>query len=411
MFDQAWMYIHGTGGQLTRFFEDSVFPEEVHPMAGPIGGWPTAYRPDTNSMEWHSDSVYLYVVYTLSGPKGFKPAVGAKIWGYLKRERGAEDLGSRRVPDSGIVAFKCAKGYGEYVAGGGYAPETPRVQGRDKITSWLMTGCGKVRGVEVEPQKYYPWRQLNLAANAITEHFGRSRKMVKWKLNFDPKNRKSVYNRLTDKITLAWRTLDWSLFRWVVAHEYGHAYHHKALGGMFDAPKCSDHWFDKVTSYGCALSEGFANYTGVVGSDGYYKDCFEHFGDSDRPGASFCRKGSRPLGDKPKIEGHITALIMDLIDEEEESGDWVEYPAKYVATVFKTCEVQKKRLKFFKKWHDRSNVSDFVWCLQNQIHPADHKKDSVFGDLDHPLAFREKAEEPDKHDPIRIMWTWEHNLK
>ena len=81
------------------------------------------------------------------------------------------------------------------------------------------------------------------------------------------------------------------------------------------------------TTYECALSEGFAQYAGVVGvagisgSDVPWRDCFEYFGESGRPGDARCRRPPPPLGDKPRIEGHVAAMFMDLIDDTEEDGD------------------------------------------------------------------------------------------
>ena len=415
VFRSAWMWVSETDGRLTPFFEEAVFPEGVHPTTGPRGGWPTAARDTTT--ELHSDSVYISVVYTVPGNEEFKPAVGAMVW--AKPKFNGRWLGSAIVPEDGIVVFKCAKD-SENVYVEGAAPATARVQGRSHLISTIVigNGCGRLLHVSAKPWKYYPWRLLNVAADAITEHFGHSRKMVKWNLKSDTTDRKSKYVRQLDKISLAWGLAGRGLFRFIVAHEYGHAFHHKALGGLFgiwSTPGCGSHGRDKVTSYECALSEGFAHYAGVVGSDGgspgFDRDCFEYFGESGRPGAAACRKGPRELGDKPKIEGHITALFTDLIDDEEEQGDYTEYPAKYVATVFKTCEKQKKFLVWGKKWYPRSKVPDIVWCLMETVIPAQHEEDSVFGDLDHPLKVREKAEEPDNHDHIRILWTWEKNLK
>ena len=60
-------------------------------------------------------------------------------------------------------------------------------------------------------------------------------------------------------------------------------------------------------------------------------------------------------------------------------------------------------------WFDWKNVSDFVWCLENRIDPAVHKK--VFLGLDWPRGVREKATEPSDWNHIHIRWTWEKNLK
>ena len=177
----AWMFISETDGRLTTFFDDTISA----PVAGPAAGWPTgtaagpgpARHPDYP--EFHRDSVYLHVVYTVRVLHGeLRPAVRARIWGALKKEeRGWEDLGRVTVPEDGIVSFKCPKNYGEYLVGGGDAPDTYRVQGREDIANWgaNKSHCGKLLPVEVLAHRYLPWRLLNLAADTLTKHFGHTR--------------------------------------------------------------------------------------------------------------------------------------------------------------------------------------------------------------------------------------------
>lgn len=406
VFRSAWLYVHETDGRLTRFFEEAVFPEGVHPVAGPADQEGATHSRTDTTPELHSDSVYLHVVYSISQREGFKPAVGARIWAALKKERGYEDRGWKTVPEDGIVAFKCTREYAEYVLGGGEAPVTALVQGRKEITSWTAykRHCGKLKRIEVKPHRYYPWRVLNLAADTISQHFGYTRKMVKWNLGSEAK-----YVRQYDKISLVWGNVDKDRFLWVVAHEYAHAYHHKALGGLFgrwSTPGCKNHSLTQVSSYECALSEGFADYAGNVGSvtsgdpDGYYGDCFEHWGTPDAEW-KWCRNVTHDS--KPKIEGWVAALFTDLIDDTEEEGDYTEYPARYIAEVFKTCEVKKGG------WDERSNVSDIVWCLERNIDVALHEE--VFPGVETPKKVREGATEPDNWRFHHIRFTWEKNLK
>ena len=409
---EAWMHVSETDGELTGFFEDSISP----PVAGPAAGWPTASRPDSNSTNWHPDSVFLAVVYTVSEDQGFKPAVRARIWGSLKKEdRGWEDLGRVTVPGDGIVAFKCPKNYGEYLAGGGDAPDTYRVQGRKDIANWgaNKSSCGKLVQLEVLAHRYLPWRLLNLAADTLTQHFGHSRGRIKWNLRWGGG---SSYNGLPgfDKITLNWRAAASSRFFWTVAHEYGHALHHKALGGIWwRSPNCNPHRLHVPSSYKCALKEGFADYAGTVGSGGYREACFERFGEPENeedkreerePG---CKIGSDR---KAEVEGYVAALFMDLIDDTEERGDWTEYSGHYVAEVFKTCEAKGKFGWLIPNWRARHNVSDIVWCLENHIEPAYHDTDSVFDGLNVPDDVKHDAENPPNWNSSDIRVTWLKNL-
>lgn len=150
----------------------------------------------------------------------------------------------QRVPEDGIVAFGCSQAKNLRLWGDAEAPDTDLVQGRDDIARWETNAlhCGTLVELEVLAHRYYPWRLLNLAADTLQKHFGHTRGRIDWKLHFeDPHERGSYYIGLpgVDKITLAWLAAESDRFRWSVAHEYGHALHHKALGGIWwRSPNC-----------------------------------------------------------------------------------------------------------------------------------------------------------------------------
>jgi hypothetical protein len=131
---------------------------------------------------------------------------------------------------------------------------------------------------------------------------------------------------------------------WHFAHEYGHALHEKALGGIWATPFCGGHTVGSPSSYECALAEGFGNYVGQVAGQGQNAfGPFEgyHWGDA----ATLL---------EPQEEGNIAALFNDLIDSVNENGDNTTYPASYVLNVFKTCSPM-------------NGVDQFVFCLEGSI--------------------------------------------
>ena len=389
---QAWMFVSETDGQLTRWFEDSLYPRG-DPVAGPVMADGAMYlRRDTTGTNLHEDSVFLHVVYTVSAKDGFKPAVGAKIWGSWSLGPDGQ-YREVTVPEDGIVAFGCRLPNGAGWRGGGEAPDTRLVQGREKIVYWYADKrhCGQLLQVEVKAHRYYPWRLLNLSADTLTWHFGHTRGRIKWNLNFDSSG--SSYNRILDKINLQWHPADRPSFHWTVAHEYGHALHHKGLGGMWRAGNCSPHWLDSISSYECALQEGFADYAGTYAT-GRYRSYFEHLSNRERDR-------------KPEIEGYVAALFLDLIDEvDEDEDDYTEYPGLYVAQVFKSCE--SKRGRWPDRWKDRSKVYDIVWCLERLVTPGVHKL--AFPDTRIPDTVKEKATEPSDWSWSDIRLTWLKNL-
>ena len=330
------------------------------------------------------------------------------------------------VPEDGIVAFGCPP-EGWYLAGQGDLPETRYVTGRSRVIRyWLAqrSDCGRLKTVDVEPDWYVPWRHLNVGGERVSEHFWHYRENpVDWNVNFGA-GYTSRYNPLTDKITLRanFAREGWALY--VAAHEYAHALHHKALGGLWWPNfSCFKHWLNKGSSVRCALQEGFASYAGNIGSDGYYDDCFEHFGDTEQPvppiGGPWCRLEA-DHGQKPKIEGHVAALLHDLTDGGSERGDLTEYSGLYIAMIFKTCKVRNRYWVFWTpitgniyvyKWWKRTNVSNIVWCLENQVDKPVHE--DVFPYIRTPVDVKHKAKEyePDDWDLLDIRTVWLKNLK
>ena len=119
---EAWMFVDETDGQLTCFFEDSLFPEGVDPVAGPrrrIGGQATGSgsRPDKDKTSWHPDSVFMQVLYYNSWRDGFKIAIGMDLWAVESPEDRRDYRRAHHliVPEDGIVALDVrgrAGGYG-----------------------------------------------------------------------------------------------------------------------------------------------------------------------------------------------------------------------------------------------------------------------------------------------------------
>ncbi len=424
----AWMFVSGTDGQLTRLFEDSLGPaasdDTLYSRSDPT-------RPGTN---WHRDSVYVQVLYYNNWQEGFKPAVDMRILaveyetsGGTKRVRRSHP--SQIVPEDGIVAFGCPPtptDRGVWLEMHGslyetrYTERAPRGY-RPRYSAAVAANCGRLKTHHVDHNWYVPWRHLNVGGERISEHLWHYRENpVDWNVNFDEDYYTSRYNPFTDKITL------WANFTregralYVASHEYAHALHHKALGGMWWVGlSCFNHFFSKITGVRCALQEGFAQYAGNIGSDGYYEDCFEHFGDPTKPGRPDCRREA-DHGKKPKIEGHVAALLLDLTDDESERGDFTEYSGVYIAMIFKTCKVRNRYWVawtpltgnvYVYKWWKRTNVSNIVWCLENQIDKRVHE--DVFPYVRTPVDVKHRATEyePDDWDILDIRTVWLKNLK
>lgn len=117
-------------------------------------------------------------------------------------------------------------------------------------------------------------------------------------------------------------------------HEYGHALHHKSLGGVVssrdDCPNTTFHPYDQQQSLRCGLGEGFASYhaVAVMGSASEYFDAIENDTMLD-------------AGEDGAIVPHaVSAFLFDLTDNRVEAHDAVTYPGRYVADIVRTCLVR-----------------------------------------------------------------------
>ena len=274
-------------------------------------------------------------------------------------------------------------------------PATDHVKrGKKRLVLWWSSRsseCGDTISAIGRRDVYMPWDNLNKSAEIIEREFGHSRSPVEWKVDHDYDGAKYTGNWGRDYITFG----TYSYYdRWAAAHEFGHAFHNKALGGMWKTHNCANHSVFRVSSYTCAFSEGFADYAGDVGApdDTYLEEGWEDF-------------STREPGVHGKIEGYVAALFHDLIDGGTETDDETEYQGAYIATVFKTCKTAGTR----SGWKARNDVAGFVWCLENRINEDVH--DDHFPGLTAPARVKESATEPDDWDADDIRSTWLLNLR
>ncbi|MDE2975661.1 MAG: hypothetical protein OXU64_13230 [Gemmatimonadota bacterium] len=394
---QAWMLVANENGQLTDFFDETVFPEGAFPQPGPfVTAVPVNTddsRDGAGTTATHND-VYVNVVYFHGWSKWFQPATNARIWSYLyeygssRKKKKIE----RTVPEDGIVSFPCP-GDRYYRAGKGHLPDTDFVEKAPGhfIHHWYATNrdCGDTIMVWGTRSKYMPWRHLDVSAINLISHTGYTRGRIGWSVNWRRKGARYRYRfwGWWDKIEFGRYDYD---NHWVAGHEYTHALHNRSMGGLWKTTNCNPHYISRESSYTCAFQEGVADYGGVVGSESEaWETYFENF------------RTSR--GVKGKIEGHVAATFLDLIDLNNENNDQTDLTSRYIFPVFKTCEVNVS------SWKKRNDVSDFVWCLEGRVDATLHRR--IFPGINPPRYVREKATEPSDWDADEIRSTWLQNLE
>ena len=94
-------------------------------------------------------------------------------------------------------------------------------------------------------------------------------------------------------------------------------------------------------------------------------------------------------------------MFHDLIDSANGSGDATTYSGSSIATAFKTCE----RRTGGGAWVRRSDVSEFVWCLEDRINTTVHNN---YFTTTAPSA--QRATRGSGWNANNIRTTWTHNL-
>ena len=400
---QAWMFVSSGGGSISGVFDENLFPDDKAPQPGPFKTRGSSRTSSSAPTDAGADSdgspVYLEVVYPDGSSNG--KAVGASAYANTVRSEGEDENWSSKnethiVPSSGIVAFSCPDD-DEYWAGHVTLPGTNQVAGGHFAAYWQADSddCGTTIQVSGSRHQYKIWDKLKQSAQPLNQHFGVSRSaQVDWVYSDDQEGAHYDGGSL-DRITFG--TVSYELL-WSAAHEYMHALHEKALGGLWSTTNCTVHFVWQRSSYTCAFSEGFADY------GAYYIDP----SDTRTSTLQTHAKVDPSNGDPAEVEGNVAAMFLDLIDSDSESGDDTNYSPYYIVDVFKSCEVKVKKLGVTLT-HDRDDVSDYVWCLENRVVKSVHDQKFPSGPTA-PESAQESASEPSDWDADDIRTTWTNRV-
>lgn len=383
---ERWLLVLADGGRVTHFLDPNAMPAGAIPGEGPFRQSPntsgSASYATADAAADASDEVTFHAVYYEPGVR--KNAAGAEIRiNYFDQADEVVRSRVQTVPSSGTVTVDCPDAY-EYIVVSVVAPHTNETSGRFLIggSTAYNSDCGGTRTLISNSYIFIPWRNLNEVIPAMERYFGQYRSAIAWETVFtDEPN--TFYWPNSDRITF-----DYNYYnnKWVAAHEFGHALHHEALGGITNSGSCQGHQISQPFSYDCAFSEGFADYAAdaALGNQSRWE-----------------RGYSAPSGrDAAEIEGNVAALLNDLIDSTNDGNDSTSYPAYYVVRVFETCRADGRL---------RDDVTDFVWCLERRVNASVHNQSFPRGP-NAPSRVTESASEPSGWSASDIRQTWLQNV-
>ena len=390
---ERWMLVTDAdgGGSMTGLgFDKSVFADDIAPVPGPFrirsSNRATTGQTASAGVGMNSDNeVTLSLKYPGTSGQGMIAAVGVEVRANMYNGQGQHIASySRVVGTNSRVSFVCPTG-SQYMEGSAILPSTVDIHQGTFVSFWDADSddCGETFNV-IGPRHFYmPWKRLKEVTSPTRNHFGISTfAKVYWTTNLS--ETRSSYDPDTHTITFGAQSY---ANKWTAAHEYAHAMHEKRLNGLWsvEQPACQNHDTWEASGYRCALLEGFADYAASIGSG--WPPNFENPPSNAEHG--------------PDVEGRVAAMFHDLIDSANGSGDATTYSGSSIGTAFKTCE----RRTGGGSWHRRSDVSEFVWCLENRINTSVH---SDYFTTAAPSAQRATRGSGWNADNIRTTWT--HNL-
>lgn len=266
--------------------------------------------------------------------------------------------------------------------------------------AYYMYSYSRTVGVSGNPGEVYV--NMNQVIQSSDSYFGISRGQIRVTLGEYDNNTSSYdYGGPFDDEEIKLDNDDvWSTEGvFTQAHEYGHAFHEKALGIHLVNACGQSHWLSDDINLQCAYVEGFADYyaAATMGSAAAYAGGIE----------SNSYLGSNPDGSI--VEGAVAAFLLDLSDPANELHDGVHYGGNYVARIVQTCRVGRYSNSYPADVPD--GIDDLIYCFEQQVDPAVQNSSVYFttrgNDAD---VFYETATEPSGWSATSVRNLWKKNL-
>ena len=437
---EFWIWISEEGGQVTSRFDPSLFPEGYVIAPGRLTSKDQLTdiplkEGDGRKAEAKqaSDDDDVEIKFTRFDPiEGMiKPISGIKVRVKEENEYSGDEEGYTKITDeNGIIRFGCGPyGYESYEAtlrasGGG---ATVLNNGGNPVVARGRTweaACGYTNEARALAAQYFVWQEMRrIRGRSENFYSGLSRGNITVELDKEADN--ALYRvewNGDEKIVLdqgTYETANLSDYDiQTMAHEYGHAYHEKAIGGYAVDGSCpDDHYLSGAHDLDCAFQEGYAQFHAAVtvadtnsfveriervpGNPSYDRVYPAIYGDEDLS------------TDGSVIEGSVAAFLFDLTDPKNESHDDLNFPGRYVADVIGSCGGQANDGGFC----EANGVDHLIACFQLKSPPYGQTYDGTnyyFGTRSYDLRadgyVTEDAREPSGWNRSDINKIWRYTL-
>lgn len=253
--------------------------------------------------------------------------------------------------------------------------------------------------------------ELNKSVTGAENSFGRSRDSIYTRIT--PNALNSAYYPPGDTIVLRESHIEDETAIFVTAHEYGHAFDHKALNGLHGGGCPSPHYLDGSHNEGCAYSEGFANYVGAWTRRDLSPTEYGFPREIEADTLYYPGDPSHGTGDPDNgllIEGAVASYLYDLTDASSgahsmnESFDNQSLPGSYLADVWATCKVQYSG-QFLLPADD---IAELTLCLEDRVTSPIY--DDSFPTGTAPIQQSHTASKPGSWSRAAIVDIWAEDL-
>jgi hypothetical protein len=437
--DEIWLWIAESGGRATDRFDPSLFPAGTWQVPGPLSptsgprpgagaetsAGPRPARSATGPSPSHSGYagyVDSHAMYHNNDTGGLAPIRNARAEYTIMDRLGRFIRTEVKTTDAGglswVACYSDANGHGRYryrvlldnERVGMELPEVINLEG-DFATDCGVAFTDQVPSTQsLGKERAHVYSNLDKGIRNGDAFFGIQRAKILVRL--DPNASYSTYDwNGSDRLIIdtqpntGYGDQVWGPYgAFVQAHEYGHAYHETALGGVKRyytgaCPSPHDMW--RQTTHACAIAEGFPDYYSVVvlgSATGYMLTDIENGRYSP---SSTNEWGFRPGDNGSIIEGAFASFLYDITDPANETHDQTAYPGRYVADIIRTCEV------YSGAWRLNTGSDHVTYCFLGTITDT-----TAFGRSPAPTSLRHGAAEPEAYSTryFKIRKNYQKNL-
>jgi len=414
---EIWIYVDENRGAVSAEFDGGILPDTVVAAPGPrqikresppsgVTGPGTSAPPNAGAapramQAWGPPHLGRLVFWDENtDPANLRPAVGAKVSGTYWYYDGQSYtwMMSLQVYTDQQGYFEVPCNY-DWLFDGLVALDNDSliVTPGGTIGLWFEQCPGGPRVDYVVPSARAGrlWANTLATIRSSATRFDHSRPRIDVRVeNPDGNPNRAAYYRSEDRIRVGENRIWFQDGFFVAAHEYGHAFHERAIGGIGTASgQCppAGHWLNGAYNLQCAYTEGFADfYAAFVLQDsivGFREDLFEFPHDTayGRWGSylpygrwclqstsyNFCSSGQF-TGKGSLAEAAVAAFLYDLADGSGTANyppgwddDGVAVGAAWIGYVINSCEVLENG-----QWVRNNGVDHLAYCFEQRLGDA-----------------------------------------